>query len=350
MTEKLKKICLLFLVVMLTGAGCSLSSSASKKGVGAGIFRSADKGLTWEQRVFVSKNEKNTVTIDSVNVNRIQFATDDRQALYITSPAAGVFYTDNQGEVWSRIFNQPVNSLLLHLTKRGVLYIASGNKIYLSEDNGQNWKDIYTEATPAASIVDLAMDYNNNSIIYAITSAGVLLKSLDSGTSWQFVIHFKKSISRLYLNRPGIIYIAMPSRGIWRSSDGGVNWVDTQLILEKVVRKVGSFRQLAFIPGQDNGFLYATPYGLFKTTDGGDNWTVIDLVTPPQAVGINTLAINPKNINEIYYAINNIVYYSSDGGTNWITRASPARQAVTALNINPDHPEIMYLGASRLEQ
>ncbi len=347
--NKALKIFFLIISLSLVGASCTTLSSSSK-GVGAGIYKSTDKAVNWEQKVFVSKSDKGNLTIDNVNVNRIQFSPFDSNALYITSPASGVFYTDNAAEVWSRIFDKSVNSLFIHRTKKDVLYVTSGNKIYKSDDNGKNWAEIYTEATPNAQMVDLVMDYNNTNIVWAISSSGVLLKSLDAGVSWQFVYKFSKAVSRIYLNKQGIMYVAMPSRGIWRSIDGGITWVDTQAVLEKLVRKVGTFRQLTFIPGQDNGFLYATPYGLFKTLNGGDDWTHIELVTPPQAVGINTLAVNPKDTNQIYYAINNIIYYSSDAGTNWITRNSPARQAVTALNINPDDPSVMYLGASRLEK
>ncbi|MFH1111655.1 MAG: hypothetical protein V1712_01130 [Patescibacteria group bacterium] len=345
----MKKIIIFIFIITLTLGGCSLG--VSTKALGGGIFKSQDRGVNWEQKVFVAKGKKRDVTIDSLNISRILFSPLDAKTVYILSPESGIYISENEAIQWRKYFGAGVSSLTLHPTQKDLSYVASGNKIYKTIDGGQNWQQMYIEGTPNDSLTDVIIDNINFNTLYAITSKGTILKSLDAGNSWQAIYRFGKGISRLFINsQNGVMYAAMPARGLWRSTDKGASWEDLQPNLESIVKKPGNFRQMILIPGTSDGLLYVTPYGLFRTLDGGKNWTAINLVTPPSAVGINTLAVNPQKNSEIFYALNFLIYYSNDNGVNWVTRPSPARQAATALSINPNDPNIIYLGTTRIKK
>ncbi|MFA4937271.1 MAG: hypothetical protein WC575_03225 [Patescibacteria group bacterium] len=345
----MKKIALGLFVIILVLSGCTFG--ISNKALGGGVFKSSDNGVIWQQKIFVAKGKKTNVTIDSMNVSRIIFSPLDSKTVYALSPESGIYISENEADQWKKYFGAGVNSLALHPQQKDISYIASGNKIYKTIDGGQNWLQIYIEGTPDVSLTDIIIDNNNFDVLFSTTSKGTLLKSLDAGNSWQALYRFNKGISRLFLNlQTGVMYAAMPTRGLWRSVDKGLTWEDLQPNLESLVKKPGTFRQMIFIPGTVDGLFYVTAYGLFKTVDGGKSWTSINLVTPPSAVGINTLTINPQANNEIFYALNFLIYYSSDGGINWVTRPSPAKQAATALTINPNDPNIVYMGTTRIKK
>ncbi len=344
----MKKIAISLFILSLLLGGCAL---VTPKVLGGGVFKSQDKGATWQQKVFVTKGKKRDVTINSINVSRIMFSPLDNRTMYALSPESGIYLSDNEAEQWRKFFSAGASSLALHPAQKDINYVASGNKIYKTIDGGNNWSQVYIEGTPESGLTDVIIDNSNFNVLYATTSKGTLLKSLDAGNSWQAIYRFTKGISRIFLNsQTGIMYAAMPANGLWRSADKGVSWEDLQPNLQNLVKKPGNFRQMIFIPGLADGLLYVTPYGLFKTVDGGKNWTSMNLVTPPSVVGINTLAVNPQANNEIFYALNFLIYYSSDGGINWVTRPSPAKQAATALAINPDDPNIIYLGTTRIKK
>ncbi|MFH1867173.1 MAG: hypothetical protein ABIJ81_03800 [Patescibacteria group bacterium] len=346
----MKKLPILLLLSVVVLTGCSLKIGGGS--TDGGIYRSLDKGVAWEQKVFISKGKKQDVTVGNINVNDILFSPLDNRVVYLLSSQSGVFVSANEAEQWEQIFPVGANAITLHPTKKDIIYVVSGNKIYRTLDGAQNWQQVYIEATPETGLNDIVIDFANPQVLYAVTSKGTLLKSSDAGTSWQAIYRFSKEISRLYLNpnNTAIIYAAMPSRGLWRSIDRGVTWTDLQPSLEEVVKRAGSYKKMVFIPGLSDGLLYATSYGLFQSVNGGQNWDNIELVTPPSSVGISMLSVNPQNNQEIYYAINTLIYYTSDGGKTWVINRSPSGRATTALTINPEDPNIMYLGVVKVKK
>ena len=89
--------------------------------------------------------------------------------------------------------------------------------------------------------------------------------------------------------------------------------------------------------------------GIFKSTDGGANWTVLGAnifgAALPQPVGqfpqyqaVGKVRVDPNNSNNVVAGTKTGLYFSYDGGTNWtgpcITNSFPAqRQDITALEL-----------------
>jgi photosystem II stability/assembly factor-like uncharacterized protein len=91
-------------------------------------------------------------------------------------------------------------------------------------------------------------------------------------------------------------------------------------------------------------------YGLLKTNDGGQTWQAISLITPPASTDIYSVAINPQNNLEIYYATASTFYKTVDGGQNWITRRLPTGAVATYLYVDPLEPNVIYMGMSNLNR
>lgn len=90
--------------------------------------------------------------------------------------------------------------------------------------------------------------------------------------------------------------------------------------------------------GTENGLV-------FKTDDGGDNWT-------PIASHINTNAIlavkvDPVNPDIAYFADNQRVYKTVNGGGDWELLLSVANLEATDISINPESPEIVMLASEK---
>ncbi len=342
----MKKIWFLIPLVLVL-FGCSYGFNASKTPSDGGVFRSEDAGITWQHKAFVAKSKNKDITIDNVNVHRLVFSPLDSKTIYLFSAGAGLYVTSDEGENWRQYYKGPINSVALHPFKKDVVYIAASNRLLKTEDGGENWQILYTEATPETRLNDVILDIDSPNIVYVTTSKGTMLKSLDAGISWQAVFRFEKEVTRIFQNKSGVLYVAMPSKALWRSIDRGQSWEDLLPNIKKVNSRPGVFRQFSFIPGETDSFIYVTQVGMFKTTDGGKTWSLMNLVTPPSAVGINTLAINPQNNKEIFYAISYLIYYSNDAGQTWITRFIPSKKSATALIIKPEDPRVMYLGVSK---
>jgi photosystem II stability/assembly factor-like uncharacterized protein len=84
--------------------------------------------------------------------------------------------------------------------------------------------------------------------------------------------------------------------------------------------------------------------GVFKTTNGGANWTATNSGLSNNCV--QSLAVDPKNSANVYVGTNTGVFKSTDGGATWSasTYGLPAVGGVSLLRIDPNTPAIIYAG------
>jgi hypothetical protein len=90
-----------------------------------------------------------------------------------------------------------------------------------------------------------------------------------------------------------------------------------------------------------------TTRGLFKSTDGGNNWA------PLSPINASVLAIDPVTSTTLYAGSNQFlrVYKSTEGGAHWVPSDISERDFffdnVTALAIDPSTPATLYAGTTR---
>ena len=128
---------------------------------------------------------------------------------------------------------------------------------------------------------------------------------------------------------PMIIYAGSAGGGVWKSNDAGTTFYP---IFDDHCQSVGA---LEIDPNDPDNTIYVgtgEPWprnsvsigdGLYKSTDGGNNWNRIGLENSER---IANIIVNPENSNEIYVAVLGAlwsdsdergVYKSVDGGETW---------------------------------
>jgi photosystem II stability/assembly factor-like uncharacterized protein len=163
-----------------------------------------------------------------------------------------------------------------------------------------------------------------------------------------------------------LILAGAATGGIWRSADGGANFVpvsDGQVDLA-----VGSLVFSKSNPdivyagmGDMQGCCTYMGSGILKSTDAGQTWTRVNNSSLPQPGAIGALAVDPNNPNRVYAALYRSLdatnansfpfggfYLSTDGGVNWTnTLVGLPRDVI----VSPANPQTIYvamrgLGAS----
>ncbi len=80
--------------------------------------------------------------------------------------------------------------------------------------------------------------------------------------------------------------------------------------------------------------------GVWKTTDGGNNWVVLTDDMP--GLPVFSLTIDPSNNSIYYWGASRSIFKSTDAGTTWNLLSSGINGTVTEILVNPTNSNIMY--------
>jgi hypothetical protein len=202
------------------------------------------------------------------------------------------------------------------------LYYAAGadGGVWRSDNAGATWRPL-TDSQITTSMGALALDPNNDQVIYAGTGEANfanhsrpgegILKSTDGGTTWQLLgqtTFSGRCISRIVIGSgPNLVYAA--------------------------VTHAGGFPALAAAKGHPGA---SGAVGVFKSIDFGVTWSQLSGGLP--ALDATDLVVDRQNPTTLYAAVgaifgdaNNGLYKSVDSGITWnrLTSGLPAPAATT---------------------
>ncbi len=141
----------------------------------------------------------------------------------------------------------------------------------------------------------------------------------------------KRGVGRINIvefnpTNPNIIWVGSPSGGLWKSTDGGENWSsNTDLLPNLGVSDIAidpTNPDIMYIITGDRDADDTYAYGLMKSTDGGQSWNTTGLsFNINNAYRGNRVLINPNNTNILLVSTRKSgygeTYRSIDGGENF---------------------------------
>jgi PKD repeat protein/photosystem II stability/assembly factor-like uncharacterized protein len=140
---------------------------------------------------------------------------------------------------------------------------------------------------------------------------------------------------------PNKLYVGSPSGGMWQTTDGGVTWVShtdsmpTLGVSAILVDKNNTNTILIGTGDRDAGD--AAGMGVFKSTDNGVSWSAWNTGMGTKTVG--KIIQHPTNTSILIAATNGGVYKSTNGGSNWTQSVSGDFRDVT---FKPNDPNTVY--------
>jgi photosystem II stability/assembly factor-like uncharacterized protein len=160
-------------------------------------------------------------------------------------------------------------------------------------------------------------------------------------------------------SQPFTYYYGATGGGVWKSTDGGINW---ESVSDNSVFGTGSVGAIA-VADSDPNTIYVgmgeSPIrgnvshgdGVYKSTDAGKTWKRIGLEDTRQ---IPRIRIHPKNPDIVYVAaLGHVwgpndqrgIFRSKDGGKTWEKVLGRSNKAgAIDLIIDPSNPNILYAG------
>lgn len=207
-----------------------------------------------------------------------------------------------------------------------IICATSAGAFLASKDFGTTW-EILTQIPiiPFASIFAV-----NNNVIYAGGQDGGFLKTTDGGKNWkilyQKVNNSSSNIQGMYFVNENIGYTANSYRMIAKTTDGGVTW---SAVYKDTTAATQSNYGVHFL-NENTGFvvgkLGTNIDAIYKTTNGGTDWTVTKSVAATNLRGVAFYdAQNGIAVGEAMKAA-----YTKDGGTTWTASVISGVPSMTA--------------------
>ena len=186
--------------------------------------------------------------------------------------------------------------------------------IYKSTNGGENW-ELLEEVTGDPSEGGVYINEYNDSEIYSVFGRETFV-SKDAGLTSDIFLDTKEhpvvpdvgvEIITFGENKSEVFMAGL--QGVYRTYDNGKTWIETNTGF------VGS--EVVDLATALDGTMYATTYnlGIFKSTDGGKNWVFASF-------GIKNwygmqLATHPEDPDTIFTTTNGGVYKSTNAGESW---------------------------------
>lgn len=355
----------LLLSVAFLGASCSSTK------LDGGAFLSVDNAETWEQRVFVRQEKKKTITIDALQIENIFFDPQNADIVYLASKDSGLFKSTNAGEQWTQLPLAPqrIRDIGISAEDTNEIYVTTGTTISKTGDGGEHWETIYTDPRNAI-ILRVEPDWFQPNRVYATTSTGNVLVSIDGGVNWTASLEVDEPITDFIVDRQDsrILYAVEMDKNIHKSVDGGVTWkelITEDTVWNKVagvfaesdqtntrVKKPSAFRTLVVDPNNHMRLFLLSPQGILRSTDGGVSWAYLDTLIAQGAAensNIKSFMVMPGNSNVYVFALGRVIHKSIDAGATWKTIENfPSARNITVLAASTKNPERIFAGTEEV--
>jgi photosystem II stability/assembly factor-like uncharacterized protein len=257
------------------------------------------------------------LALDGAAVDDALVAVGERGHILVSTDAGGSWA---QSEV-------PTRSMLtaVHFDNRQLGWAVGHDSVIIrTTDGGSSWERVYWAPEDEAPFFDVWFRDADYGI--AIGAYGSFFETFDGGTTWssRWISEDDWHLHQLAALPSGEMYIAAEAGSVYRSDDGGENWVTLTSPYE------GSF--FGVLAVEDAILIFGLRGHLFRSEDRGETWQDIDTGT----VAMLTDGVVLADGTVVIVGLGGTVLASSDGGRSFELYPQSNRRGIAAVTETPD--------------
>lgn len=284
-------------------------------GVAGGVWKSTDAGDSWKALDDLLPNlAVSSMAMDPTDSNVIYAGTGEGFSNSDAVRGAGMLKTTDAGATWTLLASTSnsnfflINDVVISRNNKLRVYAATSTGVWVSNDGGSSWALSFSNPSPASSCLDLAMRTDVSSD-YLLASFGnfaeaAVFRNPDAAGagSWTSVLaeaNMGRTSLAIAPSNQNVVYALAVNvasgayrlglLGVFKSTDGGVNWTAT-------VKNTDSTKL--------NTLLLSSLGSACGSTSNHQGWYD------------NVIAVDPLDQNRVW-AGGVTIFRSDDGGTNW---------------------------------
>ncbi len=311
---------------------------------------------------------------------------------YMGTAGGGAWKTIDGGMVWTPIFDKEqvasIGAIAVAPSNSNVIYIGTGdvsnvggavnqgNGMWKSTDAGATWQHIGLEFSRHISAI--WVDPKNADMVFAAALGHTfapneergLFKTTDGGKTWRKVLYKDDKTGAVdvafapdnpligfaalwyhYVNpdTPFAGLLGTGGAGIYKTTDGGETWTPLEIpqLAKAHLGRIG----VVVTPGGQKIFAIVSAMkeaGLYRSDDGGATWKRI--TQDPRVVGngyFSRVFLDPHN-SDIVFVAQTSLYRSTDGGVTFESyKGAPGGDDNHALWIDPTNSDYMIMGSDQ---
>lgn len=322
----------------------------------------------------------------SGRIAAIDASDKDPNLVYVGAAGGGLWKSKNQGTTFKPVFDdytQSIGTICIDQQHPDTVWVGTGEPwtrnsvsigtgIYKTTDGGEKFE--FMGLAKSERIAKIIVDPSNSNTVYVAVQGALwsdseergVYKTTDGGKTWSRLLYVNPSTGCASLamdpNNPQVLYAAMwdhrrtaydfrsggPGSGLYKSTDGGANWTKLSAGLPTgtigriavAVSKVAPYSVYALVESEKSA--------LYKSVDNGANWLKM---SDQNAMGerpfyFSNIAPDPVEAERIYKP-GFVLLVSTDGGKIFqgaSTEGGAYHSDTHAFYVSPKDNRFMYLG------